>query len=176
MGFDSILDDTLVDRTRQFFYCSGEARMIINHRFAHDYLHKINDVNSEIIGQVNEIVLNNLHSKAGIFRSYGDVLISGSSYIPTSNGKLLEEYFNIMIVKSKDYDCLNQAFYLFSRLPYLQPYFDGNKRTSRLLRNNILLQNNICPLSFYSNRHDYIKSLLGFYELVDDSYLRYLYY
>jgi Fic family protein len=50
-------------------------------------------------------------------------------------------------------------------ISYLQPFEDGNKRTSRILSNAILLANNFCPLSYRSiNEADYKKGIIIFYE------------
>jgi Fic family protein len=60
------------------------------------------------------------------------------------------------------------AFYLLTRIPYLQPFQDGNKRTSRALCNVPLLQAGLPPISFVDfAKQDYIVSLLAFYELGD---------
>lgn len=51
-------------------------------------------------------------------------------------------------------------------LSYIQPFEDGNKRTSRLLANAILLAYNYAPLSYRSvDENDYREAILVFYEL-----------
>ena len=58
------------------------------------------------------------------------------------------------------------AFYLLTRIPYLQPFQDGNKRTSRAMCNVPLLQAGLPPISFVDfAKQDYIISMLAFYEL-----------
>jgi len=48
---------------------------------------------------------------------------------------------------------------------FLQPFCDGNKRTSRILGNAVLLSNNALPISFiHTPKEEYIKSILFFYE------------
>lgn len=50
-------------------------------------------------------------------------------------------------------------------LPYLQPFQDGNKRTSRLGMNIPLLKNHLAPFSFTDlSKRDYLFGLLAFYE------------
>lgn len=50
-------------------------------------------------------------------------------------------------------------------LPYLQPFQDENKRTSRLGMNIPLLKNQLAPFSFTDLRKsDYMFGLLAFYE------------
>jgi hypothetical protein len=51
-------------------------------------------------------------------------------------------------------------------LPYLQPFLDVNKRTSRLAANIPLMERNLCPLSFIDvPTQAYTDGLLGVYEL-----------
>jgi hypothetical protein len=57
------------------------------------------------------------------------------------------------------------AFFLWVNLAYLQPFVDGNKRTSRLAANMPLLLANCAPLSFLDvTQADYAQAMLGVYE------------
>ena len=48
---------------------------------------------------------------------------------------------------------------------YIQPFTDGNKRTSRLMANALLISRSLCPLSFRTvEANDYRAALLLFYE------------
>ena len=50
-------------------------------------------------------------------------------------------------------------------ISYIQPFEDGNKRTSRLVSNALLLAYGQCPLTFRSvDANDYRAALLLFYE------------
>ena len=55
---------------------------------------------------------------------------------------------------------------LYRRLiAYIQPFTDGNKRTSRLMANALLISRSLCPLSFRTvEANDYRAALLLFYE------------
>ncbi len=58
-------------------------------------------------------------------------------------------------------------------IPYLQPFADVNKRTSRIACIIPLLKAELAPMSFLAIDHDaYINGLLGVYELNDVSLLR----
>ena len=60
---------------------------------------------------------------------------------------------------------IEQAFFLLVQLPYLQPFVDVNKRTSRLAANLPLVRNGLCPLSFVDvPQQQYVDGLLGVYE------------
>jgi hypothetical protein len=51
-------------------------------------------------------------------------------------------------------------------LPYLQPFEDVNKRTSRLAANIPLIRHNLCPLSFIDvPQAAYVDAMMGVYEL-----------
>ncbi|HEY1900094.1 MAG TPA: hypothetical protein VGG49_09895, partial [Steroidobacteraceae bacterium] len=59
-----------------------------------------------------------------------------------------------------------QAFFLMVQLPYLQPFVDVNKRTSRLAANIPFIKGNLVPLSFIDvPEQTYIDGLIGVYEL-----------
>ena len=58
-------------------------------------------------------------------------------------------------------------------LPYLQPFADINKRTSRLAANLPLFKANLCPLTFVDvPEQAYSRALLGVYELTRVELLR----
>ena len=61
-------------------------------------------------------------------------------------------------------------------LPYLQPFADVNKRTSRLAANIPLIKANLCPLTFLDvPEAAYSKATLGVYEMNRVELLRDLY-
>ena len=60
---------------------------------------------------------------------------------------------------------MEAAFFLWVNVAYLQPFADGNKRTSRLSANMPLMLYNCAPLSFLDvERTDYATAMLGVYE------------
>ena len=62
-------------------------------------------------------------------------------------------------------DPFEQAFFVMVQLPYLQPFDDVNKRTSRLAANIPLIRQNLSPLAFVDVPQDvYIDGLLAIYE------------
>ncbi len=61
-------------------------------------------------------------------------------------------------------------------LPYLQPFADINKRTSRLAANMPLLKANLCPLTFLGvSPQAYSTAVLGVCEMTRVELLRDLY-
>ena len=149
-----------------------ETQMILNHKAAIEFL----IVSAEQIG-VNRYTILNLHTllsdnlmsdpaACGRLRSI-PVGIAKSVYLPSAIPQVIEESFNLIIHKANQIeDPLEQSFFLMVQLPYLQPFDDVNKRTSRLSANIPLIRNNLCPLSFIDVPEPlYINGLLGIYEL-----------
>ena len=64
--------------------------------------------------------------------------------------------------KSEPYE---KALLTLLLIAYIQPFIDGNKRTSRLMSNALLIAHGCCPLSFRTVAADeYRAALLLFYE------------
>lgn len=97
------------------------------------------------------------------------VNIEGSVYVPTQVPSLLEEMLGLIVEKSRQIkNPMEGAFFLWVNLAYLQPFEDGNKRTSRLCANLPLLLYNCAPLSFLDvDPADYAIATLGVYERLD---------
>ena len=79
----------------------------------------------------------------------------------------LEELFGIVMQMAAEIgDPFEQAFFLMVHLPYLQPFEDVNKRTSRLAANIPFIRHNLCPLSFIDvPQQAYVDAMIGVYEL-----------
>jgi Fic family protein len=94
------------------------------------------------------------------------VNIDGSVYSPSNIPTLLEETLKSFIDKARHIrNPVEAAFFLWVNVAYLQPFADGNKRTSRLSANMPLLLYNCAPLSFLDvERSDYATAMLGVYE------------
>jgi Fic family protein len=94
------------------------------------------------------------------------VNIDGSVYSPSNIPTLLEETLKTIIDKARFIrNPVEAAFFLWVNVAYLQPFADGNKRTSRLSANMPLMLYNCAPLSFLDvERSDYATAMLGVYE------------
>ena len=94
------------------------------------------------------------------------VNIDGSVYSPSNIPTLLEETLKTIIDKARFIrNPVEAAFFLWVNVAYLQPFADGNKRTSRLSANMPLMLYNCAPLSFLDvERSDYAIAMLGVYE------------
>ena len=100
--------------------------------------------------------------------------ISGCTYSPLDVPQLIENYFDLILVKAKAVENpFEQALVILAFLPYLQPFDDVNKRVSRLAANIPLIKLNLVPISFVDVPADlYRQALMGFYELNDISLLK----
>ena len=148
-----------------------DAQMILNHKAAIEML----------LGEAAEIGFNrytiqNLHALlsenllpdagAGGRLRRTDVRITGSVFQPTAIPQQIEECFDLLLARANAInDPFEQAFFVMVQLPYLQPFDDVNKRTSRLAANIPLIRQNLSPLSFVDLPQDvYIDGLLAIYE------------
>ena len=93
--------------------------------------------------------------------------VGGTVYHPLNIPQQIEEHFDSILHKTSQIrDPLEQSFFLMVHLPYLQPFEDVNKRTSRLAANLPLIQQNMSPLSFVDvPLKDYTDGILAVYEL-----------
>ena len=149
-----------------------ETQMILNHKEAIEILVDA----AEEIGFNRHTILN-LHAALadnlladpealGRLRHFG-VGIQGSVYHPLEVPQLIEECFEEILAKaSRIEDPFERAFFALVQLPYLQPFDDVNKRTSRLAANIPLIRANLSPLFFEEvPRELYTEAILGVYEL-----------
>lgn len=95
------------------------------------------------------------------------VRIAGTRYTPTAIPQKIEEHFDLLLAKAGAIpDPFEQAFFVMVHLPYLQPFIDVNKRTSRLGANIPLIKENLSPLSFVGvPDRAYVEGTLGVYEM-----------
>ncbi len=159
-----------------------ETQMILNHKAAIELL-----VDSAAEIGVNRYTITNLHAiladnllddprNAGRLRATA-VAISASTYVPTAIPQLIEEMFSRLVdIGGAIHNPFEQSFFLMVHIPYLQPFVDVNKRTSRLAANIPLIRRNLVPLSFLDvPEQPYIDGLMGIYELRRVELLRDLY-
>lgn len=96
-----------------------------------------------------------------------EVGITGTTFIPLSIPQKLNELFDRLLETAQAIpDPFEQAFFTMVHVPYLQPFIDVNKRTSRLAANIPLITHNLCPLSFIDvPERTYVEATLGVCEL-----------
>ena len=149
-----------------------ETQMILNHKAAIELL-------VESIDQVdfNRFTLLNLHSllAENLLPNPSDegrvrqhiVEIGKSVFRPLSVPSQIDEMLELLLTKASEInDPFEQAFFVMVHIPYLQPFADINKRTSRIAANLSLIRANLCPLTFLDvPEKAYSRAILGVYEL-----------
>ncbi len=156
-----------------------DRQMILNHKAAIEFLVE----NAGEIG-FNRYTILGLHAllsenllanpeEEGKLRTR-PIVIGSSVYTPTAIPQVIEERFGAILTKASAIpDPMEQAFFAMVHLPYLQPFIDVNKRTSRLATNIPLIRANLCPLSFVDvPEQHYNDGTLAVYERTDVSLLR----
>ena len=103
--------------------------------------------------------------------------ISKSAYRPLSAPQAIDPLLSEVLHKANQIiDPFEQSFFVMVHLPYLQPFADINKRTSRLAANLPLFRANLCPLTFLDVPEvAYSRATLGVYEMTRVELLRDLY-
>jgi hypothetical protein len=149
-------------------HTTAETQMIINHKKAFEYITQNAAAFAHLgmldIIDLHKILTDQLDVSDGLRKI--PVQITGTNYTPPSGELLLREYLERMIdVINQKTHPVEKAIVAGAFVAYLQPFADGNKRTSRLLGNALLIANDYCPLSYRNiSEADYKKAIL----LVDE--------
>ncbi|WP_062270687.1 Fic family protein [Endozoicomonas arenosclerae] len=159
-----------------------EAQMILNHKTAIELL-----IDNAEDASMNRFMVLNLHSALsenllpnpadeGRIRHH-QVEIGKSVFKPLAGERVLSELLDLLLQKADAIkDPLEQSFFMMVHLPYLQPFADVNKRTSRLAANLPLIKANLCPMTFLGVPVEaYSRATLGVYEMTRVEMLRDLY-
>ncbi len=162
-----------------------ETQMILNHKTAIELL--VENIDS---AGFNRYTLMNLHSALaenllpnpadeGRIRQHAvdigkSVKSVKSVYRPLSAPQQIEDALDALLLKvGQIRDPLEQSFFMMVHLPYLQPFADINKQTSRLAANLPLFRANLCPLTFLDvPEQAYSRATLGVYEMTRVELLR----
>lgn len=145
-----------------------EAQMILNQKEALELVLE----NLSLWAKPTVALLEKLHTIVGykldISRNLrkGLVGITGTNYRPLDNEfqirEALEQLFSWIQTTDNAYE---KALLCVLGISYIQPFVDGNKRTSRLLSNAVLLSGGFAPLSYRSvDDREYKEATLVFYE------------
>ncbi len=159
----------------------SERQMILNHKLAIEWLVEgLADpepihLDAQTLRSLHAILAQNLlpATDTGRVRTR-PVLITGSTYIPTSVPQLLNEALSqIALTAAAIDDPFEQSLFLLIHIPYLQPFIDVNKRTARLAANYPFIACNLRPLAFFDvPREILIEAHLAVYERRDVAPLR----
>jgi Fic family protein len=156
-----------------------EATMILNHKIALDYITKNKQMFKAIsvrdIEHVHRLLTKDLGISPNVRKM--PVGIVGTAYRPLDNEfQIREALEQTCIVVNNEMDPFGKALLLSLLIAYIQPFEDGNKRTSRLMANAVLLAYDLCPLSYRSvDEIEYKKAVILFYERNNLSYFKRLF-
>ena len=151
-----------------------EASMLLNHKEAIEFMVDAvpeYGITAAVVRNIQSLLMQGLlenPDSIGAIRKTV-VNISNSVYLPTQIPNLLEEMLGLIIEKARHIkNPVEAAFFLWVNIAYLQPFEDGNKRTSRLCANLPLMLSNCAPLSFLDvEQEDYAIAVTGVYERLD---------
>ena len=151
-----------------------DATMLLNHKEAIEFL--VDAVPTEgmtvpVVRNLQSVLMRDLladPADLGAIRSR-IVNIQDTVYVPSQVPAVLEESLHAIVEKARQTrNAVEAAFFLWVNIAYLQPFVDGNKRTSRLAANMPLMLANCAPLSFLDvEQNDYALAMLGVYERLD---------
>lgn len=160
---------------------TADAVLVLNHKRAAEYLWANRALTTQNVCAMHalltddhalEDVLDSDHflpeHQRGKPREFEDVNLGASAYMPPfrPGTHYIAKAFAQIIDTANGLHPINAALYLMTRIPYLQTFANGNKRTSRLAANAPLLNNGLLPFSFSDvDKADYIRGMAAFYEL-----------
>ena len=153
-----------------------EAIMILNHKKALDYIltnaSSFKNISIPKIEDVHTFLTSGLNIGRGLRKS--PVGITGTMFSPLDNQfQIREAMENTCRLVNGIKNPFIKTFILMLCISYIQPFDDGNKRTSRLVGNAVLLAYDICPISYRSvNEVEYKKAVIIFYEQNNFNYFK----
>ncbi len=156
-----------------------EATMILNHKRALEYIRENKTsfllVSVRKIENIHSLLMEELGVTQGLRKTL--VRITGTNYVPLDNEfQIREALEKACVLVNEKKDVFEKAVMLMLLIAYIQPFVDGNKRTSRLSGNAVLQAFDTCPLSYRSmDEVEYKKATLLFYEQNNVSYFKELF-
>ncbi len=160
-------------------HTEDEATMILNHKKTLDYIRnnveEFKNISIAKIENIHFLLIQDLKIKRNLRKRV--VRITGTNYMPLDNEFQIKEALDRACkLINKEENLFVKALVLMLLIAYIQPFEDGNKRTSRLMGNAVLLAHDICPLSYRSVKDsEYKKAVLLFYEQNNISYFKQLF-
>lgn len=152
-----------------------DAVMLLNHKRAIEFLvddGPMRGLTTSTMRNIHALLMENLipDEQLGDIRST-PVFITGTTFIPLQSPQVIDELFAAIAYKARlIVQPVEAAYFLWTHIAYLQPFIDGNKRTSRISANIPLTLYNCSPLAFMDvDRGDYARAVMGIYEFNDFS-------
>ena len=122
-------------------------------------------VDSETLCEINGIVARNESLEWGVFRS-GGVTIAGTNYVPPPANDLVDIFAKGVSLINRIGNAIERACVLFLWGSLRQFFYDGNKRSARLLASGVLLTDGLPVLQIRAtSQRTYNEVMTRFYDL-----------
>ncbi|MFH0891625.1 MAG: Fic family protein [Candidatus Falkowbacteria bacterium] len=172
LGTEALIKNNIIGKGKT----KEETQMILNHKDAFNEAIQ----NRERFRKLHCSDIEHIHSvltkKLGISKNIrnGAVGITGTKYKPLDNSHQIKEAMQKMVdLINRKESFFEKAFLVLILIAYIQIFEDGNKRTSRMLSNALLLSYNSIPLSYrIVDIEEYKKAVILFYEINNISYFK----
>ncbi len=134
-----------------------------------DYIQSNNKeiIDDKLVFRIHKGLIKSLISdeKAGVLRSE-PVGIGGTDYLPSKDPYYITQKFSEILFNQKEYEGIEKAIFLHCNLARLQPFMDGNKRTSRMVESIVLMNNDLLPTFTIDENSflEYREAMVDFYE------------
>lgn len=146
-----------------------EPIMILNHKYAFQFIIENRDqfqdnVSEAVLREVHSILIRDLNVETGLRDR--TVSIGNTAYNPPDNKFQIQEAVGYILSSVKQAeDPHTAALTALAGLSYVQPFVDGNKRTSRMMANALLISRGQHPVSYRGvGNREYLSAVLTFYE------------
>ena len=172
LGTEALIKNNVIGKGKT----KEETQMILNHKDAFNEAIQ----NKERFRKLRCADIEHIHSvltkKLGISKNIRNraVGITGTKYKPLDNAHQIKEVMQKMVdLINKKESFFEKSFLILLLIAYIQIFEDGNKRTSRMISNAILLANDSIPLSYrIIDVEEYQKAVILFYEINNIFYFK----
>ena len=102
---------------------------------------------------------------AGQFR-HGQIFLSGTDYVPPHYEDLDDEFKQLLTsIEASQKSVIDSAIHIFLNMARTQYFYDGNKRTARLMMSGYLLSHGLPAINVpYARKLEYSAALIEFYD------------
>jgi len=172
LGTEALIKNNIIGEGKT----KEETQMILNHKDAFNEAIQNRERFIKLQSADVEYIHSVLTKKLGITKNIrkAGVGITGTKYRPLDNESQIKEALqNMVALINKKESFFEKALLISILIAYIQIFEDGNKRTSRMISNAILLAYNSIPLSYrIVDIEEYKKAVILFYEINNLSYFK----
>jgi len=172
LGTEALIKNNIIGEGKT----KEETQMILNHKDAFNEAiqnrERFIKLQSADVEYIHSVLTKKLEIAKNIRKS--GVGIIGTKYRPLDNEPQIKEALqNMVALINKKESFFEKALLVSILIAYIQIFEDGNKRTSRMISNAILLAHNSIPLSYrIVDVEEYKKAVILFYEINNLSYFK----